>query len=139
VLVDAVLGNITLHGWTDASIAAAVRDLGWSPAAAGLLPRGPATVVETIVERFNRDLALQLAEDEDAARSTPYYEAGTPHERAVFAIQTRLEMATPYKRSWSQALALQALPASLPKAITASAQLADEVAHYAGYQTPDVC
>jgi rpsU-divergently transcribed protein len=138
VLVDAVLLQVKQHGWTDVSVAAAVSDLGWSPAAAALLPRGPASAVEVVVGRFNRDLAVRLADADEAGSKATGSEFKSTRDRTAFAIQTRIEMAAPYRHSWSQALALQALPQSLSSSALASARLADEIAHYAGYRTPDV-
>jgi rpsU-divergently transcribed protein len=129
-LLDAILPHVAARGWSDAAIGAALDDLGWSPAAAGLLPRGPASAVDALVARFNADLAAALAADDGRG--------GDPGARAAHAIRARIEMAAPYRSSWAQALRLQAQPRNVQTAAVASARLADEIAHYAGYRSPDV-
>jgi rpsU-divergently transcribed protein len=150
VLVEAVLRAVPVHGWTNRAVSAAVSELGWSPAAAGLLPRGPATAVDALIGRLNRELALHLREDPvdvhagkrsgpDEPKSTyPPSQGAQRSRRAVYAIRTRMEMVQPWKSSWPQALALQALPQNAAHAVQASAALADEIAHYAGYRAADV-
>lgn len=153
-LLDAILPHVEKHGWSDAAIQAGIGDLGWSPAAAGLLPRGPASAIDMLVTRFNAELPKALvaadtvvsvkkeggpgssedatgAEGEDARKEEA-------HARATRAIQTRIAMATPFRASWVQALQLQAQPPNVKYAALSSAKLADEVAHYAGYQRADV-
>jgi ubiquinone biosynthesis protein COQ9 len=150
VLVEAVLRAVPVHGWTDRAVSAAVSELGWSPAAKGLLPRGPVTAVDALVARLNRDLALHLREDlndtsgvdrsgpDDPARAYPASRGIPRSQRAAYAIRTRIEMVQPWKPSWPQALALQALPQNAAHAVQASAALADEIAYYAGYRAADV-
>lgn len=153
-LLDAVLPHVAQHGWTDAAIHAGLRDLGWSPASAGLFPRGPASAVGLLVHRFNAELpkALLAADivrgvrtGKGAGNTGMGKEGGEEdllkeeaHSRAMRAIQMRISMAAPYRSSWVQALRLQAQPPNVKGAALASAKLADEVAHYAGYRKPDV-
>lgn len=123
-LLDALLPHVPLHGFTTTAISRAVGDLGWSPAAAGLLP--PPDAVARLITRFNTALPSALA-----ALEVPE----TSQARAAVAIQTRIALATPYRVAWRGALTLQA---SQPQAAAlSSALLADEIAHYAGYRTPD--
>ncbi|CAN8065405.1 unnamed protein product [Agarophyton chilense] len=132
VLYDNVLKQVSTHGWTDRAIAAAVTDLGWSPAAAQMIPRGPIQAVEQFVKRSNIQLAKRLSQEDekDAAAA-----GGTdPVGRATFAIRERLEMIEPYHHNWASALALQILPQNSRKALKSSALLMDEIAHYAGYR-----
>lgn len=131
MLLNAMLPHVPQLGWSDAAISAAVRDLGWSPAAKGLLSHGPASAVLTLVSRFNRTLAVELASEPGVLVERP--------NRAAHAIRTRIEMATPYHHTWPQALGLLSLPHILPSSVRASACLADEIAHFAGYRTTDVC
>lgn len=136
LLYDATLQKVITHGWTNASIEAAVSDLGWSPASKRMIARGPVQVAEHFVMRCNTSLAEKLAleNEKDAAAAG----GSGPVGRATFAIRERLEMIEPYSHNWSSALALQAMPQNAPRAVKASALLVDEIAHYAGYRSPDV-
>lgn len=132
-LIDAILEEVPTHGWSKAAVSSAIERLGWSPASAGLLPRGPASVVDAFIDRCNRELAEHLSAPENAREDLE-----DVADRAAYAIRFRLEMAEPYHEKWSQALALRARPSSLSAAALSSARLADEIAHYAGYRTTDV-
>lgn len=132
LLYDAVLLQVPAHGWTDAAIRAAVQELGWSIASARMISRGPVQVVEEFVRRCNEQLAVKLAEDSEKD------DRDSPVERATYAIKERIEMIEPYHDSWAKALAMQALPKNSQKAIRSSAMLVDEIAHFSGYQKPDV-
>lgn len=136
MLYDAVLKQVPIRGWTDQAISAAVSDLGWSPAASQMISRGPIEVVEEFVKRCNVKLAKRLShEDEKDAAAAG---GADPVGRATFAVRERLEMIEPYHHNWANALALQLLPQNSRKALKSSALLMDEIAHYAGYRTPDV-
>lgn len=136
VLYDAVLAQVPQHGWTDHAISAAVTELGWSPAAKRMIARGPVQVAEQFGIRCNRRLADRL---EVETKKGPAAAGGTdPVGRATFAIRDRLEMIEPYHATWRQALALQAAPRNVQKSLYNSSLLADEIAHYSGYTTPDV-
>lgn len=47
-------------------------------------------------------------------------------------------MVEPFHAQWPAALKLRALPRNSRKALRDSALLADEIAHYAGFTSPDV-
>lgn len=130
MLLDAMVRHVPLLGWSDAAISAALNDLGWSPAAKGLLQHGPASAVLALTGRFNRVLAEDLHTRLQVEETRP--------ERAEYAIKTRIQMATPYHHTWPQALGLLGSPQILPRYLKSSAMLADEFAHYAGYKTTDV-
>lgn len=140
LLYDAVLSKVPEHGWSDLSVSEAVRELGWSPAARGMLPRGPVQVAEEFVLRCNRDMATKLAamKEMEEAEGAGDSNDGDMLRRAGSAIEARIRMIEPYHASWAQALALQALPQNASSALRSSALMVDEIAHYTGYRSPDV-
>lgn len=135
-LYDVVLSQVPKHGWTDTAIAEAVKELGWSIAATRMIARGPVQVAEEFVRRCNKRLALEL--NEKVGKEGPLETDGADYTKAVYAIRERINMVEPFHKSWSRALALQALPQNVPIAVRSSAMLVDEVAHFAGYRQPNV-
>lgn len=133
-LVEAMQPHVLKRGWTSGAVDAALGDLGWSPAAAGLLGRrGALGAPGVLVRRWNRELAASLAD-----RGGDEVAQGEAAERAASAIRQRVEMATPLRSRWSEALQILAQPRNVKASAISSAELADEIAHYAGYRSPDV-
>jgi hypothetical protein len=95
-LLEAALTHVKQHGWTQRSLAAAARDLGLSPAAAGLLPRGPAQLVEHFLRASNAALAAELQDGQQQYLALPV------RQRIAAAVRRRLEMNAPHMDSWPQ-------------------------------------
>ncbi len=163
-LVTESLRQAALRGWNDAAIRAAVAELGWSTAAAGMIPGGAGDLALRFVHRCNvelaRDLASPTADTTDSpmpsdppatpsARTAPAAPAtsATPAasipdgraERLQHAMRKRLEMVAPYHHNWGSALAQLTRPAHVRGAALQTALLADELAYFAGYHEPQVC
>lgn len=131
-LITASLKQVPHYGWTRRSIDEAVSALGWSPAAGGMLSRGPVQLAEAFVNRCNVRLAKELADEHVAYSKEPL------DERLKFAIKRRISMLEPFHYNWRHALALQALPRNAPHALRQSALMVDEIAHFGGLRTPQV-
>lgn len=54
------------------------------------------------------------------------------------AVETRLRMVIPYKKTWPQALALMSLPPNVPKSLANLLTLVDDICYYAGDRSVDV-
>lgn len=54
------------------------------------------------------------------------------------AVEIRLRMVIPYKKTWPQALALMALPPNAPKSLANLLTLVDDICYYAGDRSVDV-
>lgn len=54
------------------------------------------------------------------------------------AVETRLRMVIPYKKTWPQALALMALPPNVPLSLANLLTLVDDICYYAGDKSVDV-
>jgi len=117
-LLEAALQFVPEKGWTvDALSSGAVR-CGLSPAAHGILARGPVELVEHFVSGCDAALAKELQERHDELADLEI------QNRLLLAMQTRLQMLEPHVGSWSQALALRTLPTNLPATLQSAHQLA---------------
>lgn len=160
-LVTASLRQVPALGWTGASIRAAVAELGWSPAAAGMLPGGGGELALRFVTRSNEQLADDLAPLESATSPSPPEPstdastggdaerskmpgastgppAGDRPARLQHAVRARLGMVAPYHHNWGAGLLQLARPPHTGGAARQAAVLADEIAHFAGYDDPQV-
>lgn len=54
------------------------------------------------------------------------------------AVETRLRMVIPYKKTWPQALALMSLPPNVPMSLANLLTLVDDICYYAGDRSVDV-
>ena len=117
-LLEAAMQFVPEKGWTvDALSAGAIR-CGLSPAAHGILARGPVELVEHFVSGCDAALAKELEE-----RHEELIELETQN-RLLLAMQTRLQMLEPHVGTWSQALALRTLPTNLPGTLLSAHALA---------------
>ncbi|KAK9819794.1 hypothetical protein WJX72_002458 [[Myrmecia] bisecta] len=131
IILEAALEHVKQLGWTHAALVAGAKDVGLSPAAAALLARGEAELVEYFVDHCNLELILQLeAMGEELAQMRV-------HERVRRAVQMRLQMLIPHIDSWPQALSIRARPANLGMAMRQVASLADDIWHAAGDTSTD--
>lgn len=111
-LLAASLLEVPKHGWSVGALTAGAESLGLSPAAHGILPRGPIELVRHF--SLGCDAALR---DELSSRSEVMQDL-TVQNRLIVAMQTRLSLLEPHVGTWPQALALRALPANLSESLT---------------------
>jgi ubiquinone biosynthesis protein COQ9 len=130
-LLDSALKHVGALGWTDESLSTAARELGLSVAAVGLLPRGPAELVEHFSAACDRRLVAELEQRREEAAELRL------RRRLALALRLRLEMHGEHIASWPQALGLQALPGNAPSALRQRAALADEMWSFAGDTSSD--
>lgn len=107
-LLEAAMLHVPEKGWTIDALSAGAVACGLSPAAHGMLPRGPVELVEHFVDGCDQSLAEQLAQRQEELASLE------TQNRLLMAMQTRLQMLEPHVGMWSQALALRTLPTNLP-------------------------
>lgn len=153
-LYEATLKRVPEHGWTSIAVDAALRDLNVSIASASVLPSGIATIAADFESLCNRNLATHVVsirnsvdtdekddpiEEKSAAaeqqRELPYDD--TPPGRAAYAMQYRLSLLDPYHQYWYQAIALR--PRVARQSLSNRLLLADEIAAFAQYNSPNVC
>mmetsp|Transcript_14097 Transcript_14097/g.48580 ORF Transcript_14097/g.48580 Transcript_14097/m.48580 type:complete len:270 (-) Transcript_14097:80-889(-) len=125
-LLAAAMEQVPTMGWSAEALRAGAESAGLSPAAAGLLERGEAE----LVEHFHGECDARLAEGL-AARAGELEEMAL-RERLKLAVKLRLEMLGPLLHTWPQAMALQAAPPNAPHALRQRAALVDEIWHLCG-------
>ncbi|KAK9827204.1 hypothetical protein WJX74_010318 [Apatococcus lobatus] len=130
-ILHAALERVKELGWTRAALEAGCRDQGLSPAAVGMLPSGPAELVQFFIDQCNAELAAELARRKS--------ELGMMRtiDRVKLAVRLRLEMLVPYIDSWPQALGLMAQPSAAVVGCRQLAFIVDEIWHAAGDKSAD--
>ncbi len=101
-VLSAALRHVKDLGWTQAALVAGARDLGLSPAVAGVVHHGESALVEHFVASSNAAAirALEGMGSELAAMRLS--------QRIHTAVKLRLEQNIPHMESWPQALAILA-------------------------------
>ncbi|GIL85684.1 hypothetical protein Vretimale_13247 [Volvox reticuliferus] len=131
-LLDGALKHVAEHGWTDAALIAAARDLRLSPAVIGILPRGEGELVEHFVELCNTKCAKDLGDRQHELLTFKL------NERVAKALRTRLEMLRPVIDTWPQALAVAARPSNAPHSVKLLFSLVDDIWAALGDRSTDV-
>ena len=101
-LLEAMLVEADAQGWNSAAFDAAARRAGLSPGEAQLAaPRGPLELIEAFADRLDKELAVELADEDLAAMKV--------RERVTLAVRKRIELVAPYKQAARRAAARLAL------------------------------
>jgi len=61
-----------------------------------------------------------------------------PEEQVRDAVEKRLRMVIPYKKTWPQAMAIMTLPPNVPVSLANLLTLIDDICYYAGDRSVDV-
>jgi len=131
-LLAAALAHVPRLGWSVDALRSGAKDLGLSPAAIGMLPRGEAELVQHFEEQCNAALARELEMQQEHLQQL------NTEQRLAKAVRLRLEMTAPYIKSWPQALSVQAQPGNCGEALRARAVLMDEIWFAAGDRATDM-
>ena len=100
--MDAAMEHVPSHGWSMSSLRNGAADLGWSPAATGIVARGEADLVLHFVHKSNARLADALEGNGDETLGAS--ETATIEERLAAALKFRLAMLEPHVSTWPQAI-----------------------------------
>jgi ubiquinone biosynthesis protein COQ9 len=123
-ILNCSLEEVKKYGWTMEAISMGAKAAGYLNVTHGILENGIIDLVYFFVTHLNRELVLKLSKL-DLSRMTL-------KEKLFTMIQLRLQMLIPYIQTWSQALALLALPQNLPQSTESLAILIDEMWYQAG-------
>ena len=96
-LLEAAMQLVPEKGWTVDALSSAAVGLGLSPAAHGILARGPVELVEHFVSGCDAALAKELQERHEELAELEI------QNRLLLAMQSRLQMLEPHVDTWSQA------------------------------------
>lgn len=130
-ILDAALVHVPAQGWTqavldDASARASVD----APLAARAFPDGPIGLIEAFHARADRAMEVALEERE--------LEALKIRERIALAVQLRLQSMADHRAAARRALAVQALPAYLPRSMATLYRTADAIWYAIGDGSTDI-
>lgn len=102
----------------------------------GLFPNRGADLVQYFYLMCNKELNKILKEQASAIQGSKERKAFELQVRD--AVETRLRMVIPFKKTWPQALALMALPPNVPMSLANLLTLVDDICYYAGDRSVDV-
>lgn len=106
----------------------------------GLFPNGSAALVQHFYSVCNQELSDVLKKQSLAVEesSSPSSKRKAPEQQVRNAVETRLRMVIPYKKTWPQAIAIMSLPPNVPTALANLLTLVDDICYYAGDRSVDV-
>ncbi|XP_012238232.1 ubiquinone biosynthesis protein COQ9, mitochondrial isoform X2 [Bombus impatiens] len=104
----------------------------------GLFPNRGADLVHYFYLTCNKELNKILEEKALTVEKKPTKETKILELQVRNAVETRLKMVIPYKKTWPQALALMALPPNVPMSLANLLTLVDDICYYAGDRSVDM-
>lgn len=104
----------------------------------GLFPNRGADLVQHFYLTCNTELNKILKEQIRDSQENAAKEKKGMELHVLNAVETRLRMVIPYKKTWPQALALMSLPPNVPKSLANLLTLVDDICYYAGDRSVDV-
>lgn len=114
------------------------ESIGYPGVIHGLFPNRGADLVQYFYLSCNNKLNKILKEEARIVQESPTTEKKTMESQVYNAVETRLRMVIPYKKTWPQALALMTLPPNVPKSLANLLTLVDDICYYAGDRSVDV-
>lgn len=104
----------------------------------GLFPNGGADLVNHFYFMCNRELNETLQKMSLSIKENLTSPRKTAEQQVYDAVETRLRMVIPYKKTWPQALAIMTLPPNVPIALANLLTLVDDICYYVGDRSVDV-
>lgn len=99
---------------------------------------GGAELVQHFYSNCNSELNKILKDKALAVKENAPKAQKSTEVQVCEAVETRLKMIIPYKKTWPQALALMTLPPNVPKSLANLLTLVDDICYYAGDRSVDV-
>ncbi|XP_053970470.1 ubiquinone biosynthesis protein COQ9, mitochondrial-like isoform X2 [Hylaeus volcanicus] len=124
-------------GWSHQAISAGAESIGYPGVIHGLFPNRGADLVQHFYSTCNSELNTMLKERALTNQESPK-EKKTFESQIRDAVETRLRMVIPYKKTWPQALALMTLPPNVPMSLANLLTLVDDICYYAGDRSVDI-
>ena len=144
MVLEAALGHVAEHGWSEKALAQAAIDVGLPPLGHRIIERGAAEIVELFMHKKREHVNnLLAAESESEAKGEELGEVEPEAESAsesiekgedmlYRAIEGHMEFIMPHLSTWPSALALMMSPEQVPHSAKLAAALADDLVQYAG-------
>lgn len=114
------------------------ESIGYPGVIHGLFPNGGAALVLYFYSMSNHKLNQMLEKETLAIKVDPSSPRKAPEQQIRDAVEMRLRMVIPYKKTWPQALAIMTLPPNVPTALANLLTLVDDICYYAGDRSVDV-
>ncbi|XP_068979029.1 ubiquinone biosynthesis protein COQ9, mitochondrial isoform X1 [Bombus flavifrons] len=125
-------------GWSQQAISAGAESVDYPGIIHGLFPNRGADLVHYFYLTCNKELNKILEEKALTVEKKPTKETKILELQVRNAVETRLRMVIPYKKTWPQALALMALPPNVPMSLANLLTLVDDICYYAGDRSVDM-
>ncbi|KAL6429695.1 hypothetical protein ACFW04_007542 [Cataglyphis niger] len=125
-------------GWSKQAISAGAESIGYPGVVHGLFPNGGAALVQHFYSMCNRELNQMLEKEMLTIEADPSSSRKAPEKQIRDAVETRLRMMIPYKKTWPQALAIMTLPPNVPTSLANLLTLVDDICYYAGDRSVDI-
>lgn len=125
-------------GWSQQAISAGAESIGYPGVIHGMFPNRGADLVHYFYLTCNTKLNDVLKEQSRSNQETDTKETRTHESHVREAVEIRLRMVIPYKKTWPQALALMALPPNVPMSLANLLTLVDDICYYAGDRSVDI-
>ncbi|XP_076623025.1 ubiquinone biosynthesis protein COQ9, mitochondrial [Colletes latitarsis] len=136
-ILSASLKFVNDLGWSQQAISAGAESIGYPGVVHGLFPNRGADLVQHFYSTCNSELN-QILKEQALAIQESSKEKKTLESQVRNAVETRLRMVIPYKKTWPQALALMALPPNVPISLANLLTLVDDICYYAGDRSVDI-
>ncbi|XP_011646126.1 ubiquinone biosynthesis protein COQ9, mitochondrial [Pogonomyrmex barbatus] len=136
-ILGASLKFVPDMGWSKQAISAGAESIGYPGVIHGLFPNGGADLVQHFYFICNQQLNQILKKEALAIEANPPSRK-TPEQQVRDAVETRLRMVIPYKKTWPQAMAIMTLPPNVPTALANLLTLVDDICYYAGDRSVDI-
>lgn len=137
-ILDASLKFVPDVGWSKQAISAGAESIGYPGVIHGLFPNGSAALVQYFYSTCNRELNQILEKEALAIKANSSSSQKTPEQQIYDAVEIRLRMVIPYKKTWPQAMAIMSLPPNVPTALANLLTLVDDICYYAGDRSVDI-
>ncbi|XP_011863444.1 PREDICTED: ubiquinone biosynthesis protein COQ9, mitochondrial [Vollenhovia emeryi] len=137
-ILNASLQFVPDMGWSKQAISAGAESIGYPGVIHGLFPNGSAALVFYFYSMCNRDLNQILEKEALAIEANPSNPRKTPEQHVCDAVETRLRMVVPYKKTWPQAMAIMSLQPNVLTALANLLTLVDDICYYAGDKSVDI-
>lgn len=134
-ILGASLKFVPDMGWSKQAISAGAETIGYPGVIHGLFPNGGADLVHYFYSMCNRELNEVL--EREALETVSSTVPKKSEEQVRDALEKRLRMIIPYKKTWPQAMAIMTLPPNVPVSLANLLTLIDDICYYAGDRSVD--
>ncbi|EZA55726.1 ubiquinone biosynthesis protein COQ9, mitochondrial [Ooceraea biroi] len=124
-------------GWSKQAISAGAESIGYPGVVHGLFPNGGAALVQHFYSICNQELNQILKKQALDTKESPSGKR-KPEQQVRDAVEIRLRMVIPYKKTWPQAIAIMSLPPNVPTSLANLLTLVDDICYYAGDRSVDI-